>query len=38
MLGGQLGALLLHRVNDKALRVVIVCIGTALSVGLFLRG
>jgi hypothetical protein len=25
-------------VNEKALRVVIVCIGAALSVGLFLRG
>ncbi|WP_126537806.1 sulfite exporter TauE/SafE family protein [Aerosticca soli] len=38
ILSGQLGALLLHRVNEKALRVVIVCIGTALSIGLFLRG
>jgi uncharacterized membrane protein YfcA len=33
--GGQIGAHLLHRVNEKVLRVAIVCIGMALTVGLF---
>jgi uncharacterized protein len=33
--GGQIGAHLLHRVNEKALRIAIVCIGLALTVGLF---
>jgi uncharacterized membrane protein YfcA len=33
--GGQIGAYLLHRVNEKALRIAIVCIGIALTVGLF---
>jgi len=37
MLGGLLGSWALHRVNEKLLRVVIVCIGVALTVGLFLR-
>jgi uncharacterized protein len=36
IIGGQLGAHLLHRVNEKALRIAVVCIGTALTVGLFL--
>lgn len=36
-LGGLLGAWALHRVNEKALRVVIVCIGAALTIGLFLK-
>jgi uncharacterized protein len=35
MLGGQIGAQLLHRVNEKALRIAVVCIGIALTVGLF---
>jgi len=35
--GGILGALLLNRVNEKLLRVVVVIIGMALTVGLFLR-
>jgi uncharacterized protein len=33
--GGQLGAYLLNRVNEKALRLGIVCIGVALTIGLF---
>ncbi|MGH8158563.1 MAG: sulfite exporter TauE/SafE family protein [Rhodanobacter sp.] len=33
--GGQIGAHLLQRVNEKALRIAIVCIGTVLTVGLF---
>jgi len=35
--GGWLGASMLHRVNERALRVGIVLIGLALAVGLFLR-
>jgi uncharacterized membrane protein YfcA len=35
--GGILGALMLNRVNEKLLRVVVVIIGVALTVGLFLR-
>src|SRR3984885_550891 len=35
IVGGQIGAHLLHRVNEKVLRIAIVCIGTALTVGLF---
>ena len=35
--GGWLGASLLHRVNERALRVCIVLIGLALAVGLFIR-
>jgi uncharacterized membrane protein YfcA len=37
ILGGLAGAWALHRVNEKALRIAIVCIGVALTVGLFLR-
>jgi uncharacterized membrane protein YfcA len=37
ILGGVAGGLMLHRVNEKVLRVVIVLIGIALTVGLFLR-
>jgi uncharacterized protein len=33
--GGQVGAHLLHRINEGVLRVAIVCIGVALTVGLF---
>jgi uncharacterized membrane protein YfcA len=36
IVGGQIGAHLLHRVNEKVLRVAIVCIGIALTIGLFL--
>jgi len=35
--GGIFGALMLNRVNEKVLRVVVVIIGAALTVGLFLR-
>jgi len=35
--GGVLGALMLNRVNEKMLRLVVVVIGAALTVGLFLR-
>jgi uncharacterized membrane protein YfcA len=37
IVGGLLGSWALHRVNEKLLRIVIVCIGVALTLGLFLR-
>jgi uncharacterized membrane protein YfcA len=37
LIGGLAGAWALHRVNEKALRVVIVGIGIALTIGLFLK-
>ena len=37
MLGGIVGARLIHRVNEKLLRLFVVFIGVALTVGLFLR-
>ena len=37
IVGGLAGGLLLHKVPERALRVLIVCIGLALTVGLFLR-
>lgn len=37
ILGGLLGSWALYRVNEKALRVAIVCIGIALTIGLFVR-
>jgi uncharacterized membrane protein YfcA len=37
VIGGILGARMLNRVNEKALRVLVVCIGVVLTVGLFLR-
>jgi uncharacterized membrane protein YfcA len=37
IVGGLLGSWALHRVDEKALRVVIVCIGGALTIGLFLK-
>ncbi len=36
-LGGVAGALMLQRVNEKALRIFVVALGLALTVGLFLR-
>ncbi|MBM7123940.1 sulfite exporter TauE/SafE family protein [Dyella flava] len=33
--GGQIGAHLLHRINENVLRIAIVCIGVALTIGLF---
>ncbi|MGD9551229.1 MAG: sulfite exporter TauE/SafE family protein, partial [Burkholderiaceae bacterium] len=35
--GGLIGSWALQRVNERALRVAIVCIGLALTVGLFLK-
>jgi uncharacterized membrane protein YfcA len=37
ILGGLMGSWALHRVNEKVLRVAIVCIGVALTVGLFVK-
>jgi uncharacterized membrane protein YfcA len=37
IIGGIMGGLMLHRVNEKALRVAIVVIGVILTVGLFQR-
>lgn len=37
VVGGLLGSWALHRVNEKVLRVAIVCLGVALTVGLFLK-
>jgi uncharacterized membrane protein YfcA len=37
LVGGLGGAIALKRVNEKALRIAIVCIGAALTVGLFMR-
>ena len=35
--GGVLGGLLLHRLNERVLRLLIVLIGLALTIGLFIR-
>jgi uncharacterized protein len=35
--GGQFGAWLLHRVNERILRIVVVLIGIGLTIGLFAR-
>jgi uncharacterized protein len=37
VIGGQAGAWMLTRVNDRALRLVVVVLGIALTVGLFMR-
>lgn len=37
ILGGLLGAWTLHRVNERILRVAVVCIGVALTIGLFVK-
>ena len=37
IVGGVLGGLMLHKVNERWLRAFIVLIGIALTVGLFLR-
>jgi len=37
LIGGYAGAQMLNKVNEKLLRIFIVCIGVALTVGLFLR-
>lgn len=38
VVGGLVGAWALRRVPERALRIVIVCIGVALTAGLFVRG
>ena len=38
VLGGLAGSWALHRINEKLLRVLVVCIGITLTIGLFLRG
>jgi hypothetical protein len=35
--GGQVGAYALHRVNEKIMRICIVLLGVALTIGLFVR-
>lgn len=35
--GGQLGVFLLHRINETVLRIGIIVVGLALTIGLFLR-
>jgi hypothetical protein len=37
ILGGIAGGLMLQKVNERALRLVVVLIGIALTIGLFLR-
>jgi uncharacterized membrane protein YfcA len=37
IIGGILGGLLLHRLNERLLRLAIVLIGLALTLGLFIR-
>jgi uncharacterized membrane protein YfcA len=37
LIGGYAGSQLLRKVNEKLLRIFIVCIGVALTIGLFLR-
>jgi len=38
LIGSVIGARMLHRVNEKALRLLVVGIGVVLTIGLFLRG
>lgn len=37
IIGGLMGTWALHRVNEKALRIAVVCIGIALTIGLFVK-
>lgn len=37
IIGGLMGAWALHRVNEKILRIAVVCVGICLTVGLFLK-
>lgn len=37
IVGGLLGSWALHRVNEKVLRIAIVCLGVALTIGLFVK-
>ncbi len=36
-IGGWLGALMLQKVNEKVLRVGVIVIGVALTIGLFVK-
>ena len=38
ILGGAIGAEMLNRINDRWLRVAVIALGAALTVGLFVRG
>jgi uncharacterized membrane protein YfcA len=38
ILGGYCGALLMRRVDEKHIRILVVFLGTALTIGLFIRG
>jgi hypothetical protein len=38
ILGGVLGGLMVKKVNERALRIFVILIGVALTVGLFVRG
>jgi uncharacterized membrane protein YfcA len=38
MAGGALGGVMLKRVNERALRIMVILIGVALTIGLFVRG
>jgi uncharacterized membrane protein YfcA len=37
IVGGQIGAWMMLRVNEKALRVAVVGIGVALTIGMFIK-
>ena len=37
VIGGMAGSWALHRINEKLLRLLVVCIGITLTIGLFLR-
>ena len=37
IVGGLLGSWALHRVNERVLRVAVVCLGVALTIGLFVK-
>jgi uncharacterized membrane protein YfcA len=37
VIGGYFGALMLRHVNEKALRVFVIILGIALTIGLFVR-
>ena len=37
VIGGSIGGAMIDKVNEKALRVAVVAIGLALTVGLFIR-
>ena len=37
VIGGLVGSAALHRINERVLRIAIVCIGICLTIGLFLK-